>query len=874
MSSSEKFDVKTVQVPGRRVSIKEEDEIDGEVLSISGYFSNRDSFTVSSQTETAGSLLPSSRCLPQDERGLVIPKNASLPRKRLGRQSNDLSDVTINKLNFKRRPLYGRTEQLNSLQETWKNLNSSDEYRGFVAIAGHAGTGKTTLAESLAEMMMLHQSSSSKAAAAAAATPEGLFVRGKFDLRNGDGDGGANASSSGPYSGIARACAEILGAIVSLQNTNADKAAAIQTSITTELGSQLHLLSKFIPALAEVVDIDEVSKGDDSILLSAEESTNQINFSFSSFIRIMTEYFEPLIFTIDDLQWGDDASLALLEALLLDRKIKKILVVGLYRSEEVNSEQHFLYSRLQNFASKSSENKDFEMSQLHVSDLELEDIEKLLCDILQIDNSNNHNSVVSLSKLVKEKTLGNALFLRQYLNSLYARELLSFNFGSMSWEWDEQSIKLQTDTSDNVVALLRADMNSLPKHCSQVLKLGAFLGSTFSMTCLQVLWNEMDPQLLEESDENDLLLAETLTSLEKGGFLLSLSDYKPPSYSFVHDKIHEAALELLPVDERPAFARHAGEILLRKLDETDVEASFFIIVKLLNARRNSVSREDAGGLSNLEVARCNRRATKKAVAISAFESASVYARHGIVLLPENKWTEDYELALDLYSLGAKAEGYLGNVDTMHKYCRAVLSQNVGKEEDKLRVYNVMIDSMVFGGQVDDAIALILDVLKRFGCKFPSNTVSVVFGILGGVLRVKSTMKKLRSTKLKRMEDPVREELMELMVRLNMCFYLRNDIRYPLTGFRAVKWAAKYGVCGASSIGFAQAGVILVAVLEDYYGAIEYAETAEEILTMTQNHRFISSVRMTSLSGIYAWTRPLSTLLSPLLEAYHSGLRYG
>jgi predicted ATPase len=51
---------------------------------------------------------------------------------------------------------------------------------------------------------------------------------------------------------------------------------------------------------------------------SAEETSNQIIFAFQRFIRAIAQEFEPLVMVIDDLQSADDASIDLLEALLMD----------------------------------------------------------------------------------------------------------------------------------------------------------------------------------------------------------------------------------------------------------------------------------------------------------------------------------------------------------------------------------------------------------------------------------------------------------------------------------------------------------------------------------------------------------------------------
>jgi hypothetical protein len=67
---------------------------------------------------------------------------------------------------------------------------------------------------------------------------------------------------------------------------------------------------------------------------------------------------------------------------------------------------------------------------------------------------------------------------------------------------------------------------------------------------------------------------------------------------------------------------------------------------------------------------------------------------------------------------------------------------------------------------------------------------------------------------------------------------------------------------------------MVAVAQDYTGAIKYAERAFEILVLTGEERFRPNVLMVAYVFIYSWTRPFRTCLPPLFESYNVGLRYG
>lgn len=778
-------------------------------------------------------------------KGLLIDKaKDSFPHLPQRPKSNDLSELTINKLNLERIGIYGRDEQLKSLNESWKSLKLLPTCRQFITISGTSGSGKTTLAYHLSSLCEKEGL--------------GLTVRGKFESKE---------RAPEPYSGISRACAEILGAIMALQREDPEKWTIVRKDISSALGKEIALLAEFIPVLPEVIEIEEAISST-ALAMTAAESSNRIIFAFQRFIQVVAKTFEPLIIVADDLHWADDASLDLLEALVADDSISKILLVGLYRSEEVD-EEHFLKMRVDDLKSKAKESK-YIFKELEVDDLGIKDIEQMILDLLQINSLDDPDSegVPELARSCKEKTLGNAFFLVQYVVSLYENQMLQFNFGRMKWSWDDQAIRLSTSACENAVQVLQRKMSQLDDDCVNVLKYAAFLGSTFNVRCLKVLWREGSKNLI-----SDDAFESNLRNLVAAGFLLKESEIQSNSFAWVHDKIQEAALALIPAQERPTFARKAGETLISKLDEGEMDTSVFIIANLLNVGVSAPA--DVGiKLSHLDIASWNCTAMIKAVNISAFESAAEYARNGIDLLPKDKWTVAYGVALDLYSFGAKAAGFIGHIDVMRSYCREVLAQDVGSEKDKLRIYNVMIDSMVFRGQGEEAVPIVLDVVKRYGIKLPTRPLPIFLSIVKGLFSTQSAMKKIKISELKVMDDPLREQLMELMRRLNVCFYTLNDMRYPLTGFVAVKWAQEYGVCGSSAVGFAQAGVVMIAASEDYKGAVKYAEAALEIIEITSSERMLCAVLLALYLCIYPYTIPLNLCLGPLVDAYNLGLRFG
>jgi predicted ATPase len=792
------------------------------------------------------------------------------------RKGNDLSDFTIDKLKISSLGLHGRDKELQQLQESLKKLLSSSsstgsssgtttaaaasaagerlgllkqEHRQLILISGYSGTGKTALAR------MAFQKTTEQLG--------GLYVRGKFDLN----------LRSQPYSGMNAACAEICSAILELQTRDPGRAEQLCRQLKTELGSELALILQVIPILAEVIPLDVAEDSPSrstttttSTQGQSPDSKNQFNFAFLRFVRVITYQFTPLIFVLDDLQWADGASLDLLDVLLTDSSTSKLVVVGIYRSNEVD-ETHIFHRTMTDLAVKSRD-QYFEMTQLEIGNLDFNAVHEIIQELLALDNDSR---TLGLAELCHTKTHGNVFFLLQFMLMLKERQLLHFNFGTVSWSWDIKEIEASTSASDNVVDLLKAKMANLDQHLIDILKLASCLGSNFDLGTLNIVWE----QSMQLSLTDNLALMSSIEALEEEGYFLksaSKATQHTYSYSWVHDKIQEAALSLVPNAERGAFAAKVGRILLSYLDEKDLDSAIFVVVNLLNGVDEKLIKHDE---ARLDLARMNCSACQKAISFSAFESAASYAAIGIRLLPENAWVDHYDLTLKIYTLGASAESFIGNTETMELYCNQVLSQVDRPIEDKIEIYHIRTTSLLHRDLTNEARDLSLDILQRFKCRFPKkNSALVVLGIIKNVIRIKSTMKTRDVSTLEIMRDSTRLELMKILDRLGNVFYILKDDRMPLSVFASLNWTMKYGYCEFSSVAFASTGVILTGALNDLQGGAKYGEQAMMLMERSKSQATVARTLFLVNSFVFNWTKLLRNLLKPLLQSYDIGLQTG
>lgn len=557
----------------------------------------------------------------------------------------------------------------------------------------------------------------------------GLYAEGKFDQQF--------KLINKPYSAWGMICGNICASILCK-----DDSSIVVEKMSESLSSELSSLLRVFPVMGEVFGDESHEDQSESNHCTSEkrissqnpiEAKASLSFAFARFLRLAAQVLSPMVLVLDDLQWADIPSLELLEVVLMDRELK-LLVIGIYRSNEVDK-SHILMSSLRDMKKGAMEESTlFDIREIQVGNLELDAIVNFLRDLLSIDDSN----ISSLASVCVKKTQGNVFFMIHFLQHLNSRELLRYDFGLMRWSWNEKEIEEKMPASDNVVDLLLIKMTALDSQAKLALRFAACGGSKFRQNYLALLlWQHWQEEVKEgvHMEDAEARLRIILSTLLLDGYLHP-SQNEDDSYFFAHDKIQEAALALTPVDERASFHQWVGQTLLENLESNGLGSLFFVVVNLLNGgeRPRKTSKRT-------ELAYLNSRASKFAMQLSAFDAASGYAATGIDLLGTNLFqTDEYQLTLDLYDEGASAESALGNIAKMEEYYRAVTEREDVPKEDKLPLQSTWLVSLANRGMYREAIADTLALLEGFNIRFPKSRPLQSIKTLIGISKVSKQIK--------------------------------------------------------------------------------------------------------------------------------------
>ena len=234
---------------------------------------------------------------------------------------------------------------------------------------------------------------------------------------------------------------------------------------------------------------------------------------------------------------------------------------------------------------------------------------------------------------------------------MYQDNLLNFDTEKQSWVGDLASIR-NMQVADNVAELMAQKIYALSSGIQALLKIAAAIGNTFD---LQTVWRvhntEQFPFSAKTSTErmkqlqNTGLSSVALLLWEAVQAELILMKQTPYAfdmhegmhidentniiYAFQHDRIQQAAYEMISETERPKLHLHIGRILLQSTSERSLPDNIISIAYHLNYGIDIIKTPQ----EKEELAQFNLLAAKKAKDSSAYIPALQYCLNGIRLYP-------------------------------------------------------------------------------------------------------------------------------------------------------------------------------------------------------------------------------------------------
>ena len=688
--------------------------------------------------------------------------------------------------------LYGRARELRILVEQFDEVAAGG--KRLLMISGPPGIGKTVFVREINKELAQRQHT---------------FLSGRFEQYKQDV----------PFASLLQAFERLLLQQLTIPPQLLE---VLKQKLIKTLDTDLSYLVGLLPTLEKIVGETELVE-----LSDHRETEETRRRAFIRLLQLFSDKNRPLVLFLDDLQWSDPATLHFLPRLFAAQELANILIVGVYRSNEV-SESHPLMESLQKI-SELSNIQHIELQPLKTEHLRSMIVDSFACPLDEAE---------SLAQLVFEKTHGNPFFARTFLKALYQRNLLQVDLEKGLWSCDLKVLKEQGLT-DNVVDFMLSEIHRLPEPIQEILHFAAALGAEFSLQMLCLLCDKTPKEcaaLLDSAIEKGLLIPIG----EDYKYILSVATDTPSEdeegegteryasegvakvrYRFVHDRIQQASYLNRSEEERAVVHLDIAKALLSFLSKEEIKASPFELVGHLGYARSLLNEEHL----RLDFIEIHLYAGQSAFASAAYTSALRYLSLGIDALTPRDKEERYDLVFSLFRDAARAAYISGETEMADRYFEEAEGY-ANNQGDKVDIYLHKIDYTFNFGRAPEAVATGFQTLQLFNVKLSRNPSPLV--VMWEFIQAKRNIRGRTIDEIVQgpvLEKPEIDRLNNVLVQFAIFTYHVDIKVISMAMMKITNNSLKYGNSPLSAYGYSFYSVLQCVIFGDLKKALELAKLA-------------------------------------------------
>jgi PAS domain S-box-containing protein len=697
--------------------------------------------------------------------------------------------------------LYGRQREVETLLAAFDRILSGG-LPELVLVSGYSGIGKSSVVNELQPVLV---------------PPRGLFASGKFDQYKRDI----------PYSTLAQA---FQGLIRPLLGKSEAELAPWRDTLREALGPNAGLIADLVPDVKLIIgEPPPVHE------LPPQDAQRRFQLVFRQFIDVFARPEHPLALFLDDLQWLDPATLDLLEDLLIRSDLRSLLLIGAYRDNEVTA-AHPLMRKLEAIRAAGR------VQDIKLTPLAANDLHDLIADALRCEAE----QASQLAAPVHAKTGGNPFFVIQFLRTLADEGVVAFDHEHARWSWDLGGICAKGYT-DNVVELLAGRLTRLRLETLDALRQLACLGSVADVATLS--------NVLGTSEEGvHAALWEAVNQ--------HLVERRERAYRFVHDRVHEAAYQLIPEASREEAHLRVGRLLLAQTRPEERDEKIFEIVNQFNRSAPQITSSQEREL----LAELNLAAGKRAKGSAAYGSALTYLNTGAALLPENTWERRQELTFELELHLADCEVCTGALRAAEERLAALATRAVGTIQ-RCFVARRRVALYAMLGQGERAVTVALECLRHVGIDWSAHPSAAearreyerISSLLGD-----RSIEDLVDLPL--MHDPEARATVNLLTSLTVPA-MQTDLNLAALGIcRAANLSLELGNSDEAPESYQSLGMIASARFGHHEKGYRFGKMACDLLERRRWNHFGAGTCFV-FATIVPWTRPIMDGIDPARRAF-------
>jgi eukaryotic-like serine/threonine-protein kinase len=392
------------------------------------------------------------------------------------------------------------------------------------------------------------------------------------------------------------------------------------------LGPWAKLLARQEPALENIPGQEEMPE---SPALNGEAARDRLLGALRDILLAFASH-KPLLLILDDLQWADELSLTFLRSFALDAPGGAPLVIlGTFRSDELSPDLKAILD-------------DPTSTCTALGRLDAGAVSSIVADMLGMLQP--PPGLVAFLMRVSE---GNPFFVAEYLRAAASEGILVRDAA----RWRLSSEGDANDSAYDRLRLPRSISGLVTRRLAGLSPDGQALASRAA-----VLGRSGEMAVLASMAERPEKLAEPLAEMVARQVL----DVTAGRYSFVHDKIREAALEQIAEADRPALELQAADAIERTSEDPDP----FQLASLYRS----------GGRAD-KAYRYAQVAATRALEAGAFREARVHLQTALAIaesqsgaVPELEQGQRGRLRLQLGEALVVSGDLQQGIDTLHRAC--------------------------------------------------------------------------------------------------------------------------------------------------------------------------------------------------------------
>uniref|UniRef100_UPI00046A1A8D trifunctional serine/threonine-protein kinase/ATP-binding protein/sensor histidine kinase n=1 Tax=Pantoea sp. IMH TaxID=1267600 RepID=UPI00046A1A8D len=500
--------------------------------------------------------------------------------------------------------LYADHPQVADVLAAYEDVHSSGKH-SLVAISGAQGTGKSSLIASAVKILQQKKA---------------LLSVVKADQH----------SPVLPYAVFTSAFRSLTLHLLGLP---AAEMARWKLQITRILGDHAGFAVSLIPELGVLLDQKAKLPPEAHVL----DIRDKFNVMACRLVKAFTAPGRPLVMLIDDLHWADQATLQLLQNLLNQSEDLPLLLVISHR-DTLSLPSTAVAANLVKICSAATR-----VTTIIPEPLSVKHIARWLAGLFHTRSS----ATTELAQLIHEKTEGNPLFTHEFYRQAVRDGLITHHM--TKWVYDRHAIK-GSHYAENVAAGVLQQIETLPLSVRTLLGQVACLGGSGDLLLLSKI-------LTVPVSDLKARLTPAVTA--------RLITFSGDDYAFMHDRMHEAARDLISSGEKDTLHYQAAQTLASITKETVNHDPLFRAVHHIAAVKNvSLILPDAERFCALIL-----QATKRAKITGDFVSSLRFLQTAHALNAQINARDNVELLLE----EAECEFLNGNLTTALERCTALLT---------------------------------------------------------------------------------------------------------------------------------------------------------------------------------------------------------